>query len=227
MKIGIVTAHHHSETFSPNGNYYTDRLVESLKYINYDYTFYLLDNQSTPPYDVGKLNSNTKYTYIKDQSIRGITGAWNDGLLNAINDGCDIVFQVNYDVELNEDINTYIKLINENKFKDNAVFGPVTNGQTCDGPQRLFEKSNKILISTQSTPLNGFMFGFTKEVYHKYKHPNGMFFEENPTTIWAGQEEADFVRIKKLGCVFIILTQCWFHHDKLRGWKKAKRYLSK
>ena len=124
MKIGIVTAHHHSERFSPKGNYYTDRLIDSLKYINFDYNFYLIDNQSNPPYEQSKLNQHTKYTYVHDQSIGGVTGAWNRGLYQAYNDNCDILIQINYDVELNEDINSFVSIIKTNQFKNNAVFGP-------------------------------------------------------------------------------------------------------
>ena len=97
MKIGIVTTHHCSKSFSPDGDKFTNRLIDSLKSINYDYVMYLYDNQSTVPFvENNKINDRIKYKYIEDQSKRGITGTWNDGFYDAYTDNYFHIFNSFY-----------------------------------------------------------------------------------------------------------------------------------
>lgn len=227
MKIGIVTTHHCSKSFSPDGDKFTNRLIDSLKSINYDYVMYLYDNQSTVPFvENNKINDRIKYKYIEDQSKRGITGTWNDGFYDAYTDNCDLIFQINYDVVLNDDINLLIKTISELTDKNNVIFGPVTNGVLC-GSQLYQKKSDELIWSDDQIPLNGFMFGMTKTTYDKYKFSEKYFFEEGENYKWSGQEDRDFIRCKKQGCKFLIVSTTWFFHQKLRGWKYTQNFYKK
>jgi stalled ribosome rescue protein Dom34 len=159
MKIGITVAMHWSDEFRPDGDIFIKKLVNSINdVITCDKVIYVVDNASQYPSNI-LTYSNVKYFKIEDQSIEGITGAWNQGIYNAINDGCDIIINTNDDIIFNNSVNKFIDHINTDAKSINTIYSPLTNGvfvdsQFSNGPKEGVQLTRNI---------GGFMFGFTKE----------------------------------------------------------------
>lgn len=219
MKIGIVTVTNQSDELRPHGLELTMRLVNSLSHLNYDFECVVVDNASTNPIDIPM----THGIRIEDQTVFGLTGAWELGLRKLIELNCDIYLICNDDLYFNETINQFIYQIINHPDKLISIFGPVSNG-ILSGIQLQNKPSYEIIELTNnfSNMLNGFLFAFTKEFYHKFKKSNGEMFnkEEYP---WGGNEEEFQKRIWSLGAKSFVITHCWVSHNKIRGWKQFKK----
>jgi len=200
-----------------------DNFIKSLyKYCAEPFNLYLFDNQSDEKYSVPKY-MNLTYTYIKDQSIRGLY-VLNDGIENAVKDDCDIIILVNDDVVFNETINNFIHTIYNHKYKDIGLYGPLTNGILQN---RSYQKTNKAgkgirEITKLGKPLgilNGFCLGFTKEFYYKFRSSNGNIAESSDK--WSGGEKRLIRVMKRRGGKVFIVKDCWLYHHKIRGWKQT------
>lgn len=227
MKIGITVAMHWSDELRPYGDIFIKKLVNSINdVITCDKIIYVVDNASQYRSDI-LTYLNVKYFKIEDQSIEGITGAWNQGIYNAINDGCDIIINTNDDIIFNNSVNKFIDHINTDPKSTNTIYSPLTNGvfvenQKSDGPKEGVQLTRNI---------GGFMFGFTKEHYHKYKFNDICYFNKNNKYnegdgVWGGQE-GQFMENCDKGAICKILNFCWVDHNKQRGWTKAKRIYTK
>lgn len=226
MKIGISVAMHWSDELRPNGDIFIKKLVNSInEFISYDKTIYIIDNGSQYSSDIYKY-LNVKYIKIDDQKIGGITRAWNLGIYSAIKDNCDIVINTNDDIIFNNTINNFIDYIINDSESINVIYSPLTNGvlvnsQLSNGPKKGVQLTKNI---------GGFMFGFTKEHYYKYKFNDFFYFNKNNKYnggdgIWGGQE-GQFTENCEKGAMCKIVNFCWINHNKQRGWKKAKQILS-
>lgn len=212
MRIGIVVTTHHGE-LRPNGQELINTFVGSCKHINCEYKIYLFDNSSETPIKIE--DPNVVLTYVEDQTIRGLTGTWNDGVGMAYHDGCDIILVSNDDVIISDSINIFIDSI----IDSDVVYGPLSNGILC-GYQKATGPSTGVIELTGNlrNMLNGFLFGFNKDFFQKYKMDNGkLFSEEYP---WGGNEEEFQRRIWSQGARSIIIRSCYVHHTKYRGWLK-------
>jgi GT2 family glycosyltransferase len=223
MKIGISVAMHWSDQLRPNGEVFIKNLVNSINdSVLFDKSIYVIDNASQ--YETNIIGyPNVKYFKIQDQSIEGITGAWNQGIYNAIKDGCDVIINTNDDLIFNNTVNKFVEYIINDKDNINTVYGPVTNGVLVE--QQFSNKHSEGVLSTKS--IGGFMFGFTKEHYHKFKFNDYCYFNKNNKYnggdgIWGGQE-GQFIENLEKGCLLKITKFCWVDHNKQRGWKNAKR----
>ena len=107
MKVGFSVPFHTSKKYRPNGTQLGDKFLTSLhNSIVGNYKVYLIDNGSETLYDYKKFPKiPIQYTYVEDQTKSGITGAWNMGMRQAYNDGCDIIIATSDDVEFNATIN--------------------------------------------------------------------------------------------------------------------------
>ena len=223
MKIGITVAMHWSDEFRPAGDVFIKKLVNSINdVITCDKVIYVVDNASQYPSNI-LTYSNVKYFKIEDQSIEGITGAWNQGIYNAVKDGCDIIINTNDDLVFNDTVNKFIDHINTDPNSINTIYGPLTNGVNV-----VSQSSNEPRKGVQLTiDIGGFMFGFTKEHYHKYKFNDICYFNKNNKHnggdgVWGGQEGQFFENCEK-GAICKIVNFCWVDHNKQRGWKKTKK----
>lgn len=223
MKIGICATMHWSDQFRPNGDVFIKKLVTSINdFIKYDKTIYVIDNASQYPSNIFTY-SNVKYFKINDQTIEGITGAWNQGIYNAVNDGCDIIINTNDDIIFNDSVNKFIEHIIGDSKNIDSIYGPLTNGvlvdlQISNGPKKGIQLTNS---------MGGFMFGFTKEHYHKYKFNDFCYFNKNNKYNggdgkWGGQE-GQFIENCEKGAKCQIVNFCWIDHNKQRGWRNVKR----
>ncbi len=111
MKVGIVVTLHWSHPNRNQGGYLFDRFLQSIKDSNIKFNFklYIIDNQSQYKFNL-PTNIEYMYTYIDNQLEKGLTGAWNVGLNQAIEDKCDIVINTNDDVKFDSSINYFIDL---------------------------------------------------------------------------------------------------------------------
>jgi hypothetical protein len=231
IKVGFVLTCHQSQKIRPNGFYIVDRFIQSIhNHCHYDHAIYLFDNSSEDKFDLERYKGyNLNYTYVEDQTLRGNTGPWNDGVIKAIEDGVDQVFICNDDLILNKSINNFITEISRHQHCDKGIFGPLCQPTgVLGGPQGRHAPDFKIVDVTgkgkfgDPNPtggyiLNGFLFGFTKEFYQTYKYNNGEIFD--PTIIWGGNESELQFRLWEKGARSIIIGSCWIYHEKIRAWK--------
>jgi GT2 family glycosyltransferase len=233
MKIGFVVTTHYSELLRKNGRILLKKYVKSLNdNCNYNYKIFIVDNGSSSVLEDDYYNNETiDYTFIENQSISGITGAWNLGISKCIKDGCDIIINTNDDIVFNESINNMIKVIKNHKQKDTSIYGPVTNVGGCPGPnkQERDKIGERVLEVTEVSPkswngghgINGFFNAFTKECYHKFEKMGNLYSTEKKYMI-DGQESEMQVRLGKIGLKSFIVESCMVNHTKIRGWLQLK-----
>ena len=239
MKIGYTITFHHSEHIRPNGKKVVKENIDSF-YDNFKYDFesFIIDNESVPRdtfHNIFDLKSekykNLNYTYIEDQSKKGITGAWSLGIKQAFDSDCDIVILTTDDVVVDDTINNLIEYIISDKDNNhNAIYGPVAGGilaplQSANGPTgKIFEISGV----GHNEHLGGHMYAFTKEFYHKWSQPNGDLFVINQhynggDGKWGGNE-GNVICWAEQGAKCIVVGTCWINHvlDTRYSYKTAR-----
>jgi len=222
INLGLVVAAHYSKEFRPTGNELIQKYCETAAYIKYPFTIYVYDNSSTMSL-TGIDQSYVHLTRVEDQTIRGLSGVWNDGVKQAIQDGCNVIIISNDDIELNDTVNIFIEQLINHKHNDVSIYGPVSNGiltgtQLSSGPiDRIIE-----LTGNNGNMINGFFFGFTKNFYFNYKMENENLIDEKNYP-WGGNEEEFQRRIWTQGGRSFVIGHCHLYHHKIRGWKQHKQ----
>lgn len=216
MKIGFTAPMHWSDEFRPRGDEFIKKMTNSINdYVKYNFVNYIIDNGSQYSSNINQYK-NVHYTKIQDQSIGGITHAYNVGIYTAYKDNCDIIVVTSDDVFMNDSINKFIEYISNDSENLDCIYGPLTKG-SLGGPQLSSEAKSGVI----TVPLiNGFTFAFTRSHYEKYRSTNSTYFNELEIGKWAGQE-SQFEKNVLKGCKCKILNFCWLEHDKQRGWKKC------
>ena len=172
-------------------------------------------------------------TYIENQQLTGLTGAWNTGIHNAYEDGCDFIWNFNDDIKLNNSINKFIKIIHEMPEKDKTFYGPLSdNGgapspNTSLGPSKGYRFLNIRPNSWDNLP-NGFSFGFTKKFYETYRYKDNQYYPINHTLNggdgkWGGQE-GWISTLSAKGVKACLINECWIEHVKIKDYAKAREY---
>lgn len=223
MKIGFVVTAHWSDEYRPEGGKYLKRYNDTLnEYCNYDYTLYVVDNASTH-----KLpdTNNSIHLRVDDQTLEGITGAWNLGINRAYEDGCEIIINCNDDLWFDITINNFIQYI-INHTDSNAIYAPLTNG-VIGGSQFANFPSTGVQIKRGHDIVNGFCFAMTRAHYELYRFTNTKYFNANNKYNggdgkWGGQE-GQFMENSERGLYGIVVNECFVPHTKLRGWKQLIR----
>lgn len=232
MKVGICVTTHRSQNIRPQGKELLDIFFNEFKNsnFNYDYTIYISDNASLIPYKYPN-DLNLNIIKIQDQSIKGLTGAWNLGLNEAYKEGCDVLWNFNDDIVPNNTMNQFIKLIEQHPERHDILFGPLSdNGgsvspNTSLGPKEGYQDLNIKPNSWDNLP-NGFSFGFTRKFYEKYRSNKNEFFPINHKLNggdgkWGGQE-GYFSIISEFGAKACLINECWLQHFKLRSYETAR-----
>ena len=224
-KIGFVCLMHKCKDCSRNSFNTINNLIRTLyMFCKKEFILYLFDNASDEKYNLPY--SNIKYTYIEDQTIRGLAGPYNDGIKMAVEDNCDLIILINDDVVLNNSINNFIDIIMNHEFKDIGLYGPLSNGLHINSHQ-LADKAGKGIREItheydQFSDINGFIMAFSPEFYHLVKLPNGDFCDMRK--IWGGGEEIMQDRARERGARMFIIKNCWFYHQRISGWVKFERW---
>ena len=230
MKVGVVVTMHYSKKNRPSGIDLMDKFLSTLyENLNYDFNVYIIDNQSNVRYNLPDKN-NIWYHYVENQFETGLTGAWNLGIKKAISDDCDIILNVNDDIEFNETVNNFISIIDNHGDRNIGFFGPVTDN--CPGwKHQRYDKPIDKLIELKGTDwttcLSGFFVGFTNNFYERVKHTGGELFDQNHKHNcgdgkWGGQEGEQLIWKKHKGVKLFVVGSCWIKHIKDRGWKRAR-----
>ena len=229
MKVAFILTMHQSKEIRPNGFYLVDRYLKSLKNsCSFDYTVFLFDNTSEDKFNLDKYSDmDIRYTYVDDQTKRGNTGPWNDGTLEAFEEGYDKIFVSNDDLIFNKSINYLII----NTTDDNVIYGPLCQpgGMLGGSPQMSSYPIEEIIditgkgevgeLPTEGHLLNGFLFGFTNEFFKKYKRGDGYVFNSNNEYIWNANECEFQLRLWKKGVRSRLVGASWIYHEKIRAWK--------
>lgn len=224
MKVSFVVTAHHSDEYRKNGGHFIERFCNTLnQHCKFDFNLYVVDNASQHPLN---LPNNAILIRVDDQTIGGITSAWNLGINRAYEDGCDIIINCNDDVWFNDTINALINYVIEDNNTD-AVYGALTNG-VLGGTQLSNKPKSGIQLKKAHDPLNGFCFAMTRLHYEKFRFEENKYFNKNNKYNggdgkWGGQE-GQFIENSEKGLIGIVVNECFIHHDKIRGWKQLIKF---
>ena len=227
VKVGFSVTNHYSEKIRPNGReLLKEYLVSVQNSCKYPFEIFIIDNQSENMLDESKLPSNFHYHYVKDQSIGGLTHAWNLGIREAVKHKCDVIFNTNEDLIINESINDFVSAIWNHKYKNVSIYGPVSNDEGVSTHHQRRDEAGTKLIETTNDPwdgrqgyaLNGFFYGFTRTMVKKFWIDENLFSPEQWCS-WNGQEIEIHDRCWPLGMRSFIAEQCFVEHMKLKDWQ--------
>ncbi len=233
-KVGLTVTTHRSSRLRPNGVQLLENFFQSFRQssFSYEYCFYVADNASEIDFDFPQ-DLNIKVIKIKDQSIKGLTGAWNESLHAGYLDGCDILWNFNDDIELNLTASKFIDGIINHLEQEMVNFWPLSDDgggyspNTAIGPGSGYTQLNIRPNSWDNLP-NGFSFGFTRSFYEKYRHQENEFFPINHKLNggdgkWGGQE-GYVSTLAERGCKAILINECWLRHIKLKTYAAARDF---
>ena len=227
MLIGIVIVNHYSKHRKYGREILNDLLKDIPTYVKNEYKIIVVDNGSDTKLELD--DKNITLIHIEDQSISGLTGAWNIGVNKAIEEKCDLIYNINDDLRLNDTIKyMYEHIVNDSNnsfsvyscYADNAC-----HEQIRDGPiDEVVDTYNIKYKTYPAYPLNGFFWAFTKECWNKYQ-VDGNFYGTSIDVAWGGQEEEFLARNFYNGLKMYIIGKCYLKHKKKRDWFDArKRY---
>jgi len=240
MKIAFIITYHYSEQRQTGIGNLMNLLKNLCESINntYENVIYIMDNSSSTKLDISKCpqinNVEYRYHYIVDQSIGGLTWAWNYGIKLAINEKSDILINLNDDLSVDNSINSFIECIKNHPNNGHSLFGPVTNSGGAPEHQVIISSCETLETTGlsygdeerqklfQGYPLNGFAMGFTKEMYEKFQ-VDGWLFSRDIRDTWGCQEDEFYLRNKPLGLKNYIVNSCYIKHAKEHSWKKARK----
>jgi GT2 family glycosyltransferase len=222
MKVGLaVTAH--KSSINPTGHADLFLCIETFKrYIDYEYSIFIVDNSSTENLQKQFQNKEENYTYIDDQIKNGgLTGAWNLAVKQCYNDRCDIILNSNEDVEFRSTINSFINKIEMHENNNIGLYGPITSRSSLstDHQARNIEDEKDNIIEMNNYALNGFFVGFTRDFYEKF-NVDGNIFSTQKRDMWGGQEVELHSRNTPKGMKSFIIENSFIHHKKHRSWSK-------
>lgn len=230
MKVGIVVTLHWSTLYRPNGEFIFNKFIESFRKISptHQYVIYFIDNQSEFKFNL-PTDLEHQYFYIKNQSLKGITGAWNLGMELAYKDGCDVIINSNDDITFDYSLNMFVDDIINNEFNNLAIFGPRTNKAAKGHPNGLPAEITPytyldVEYGVHKNLLYGFCFGFTRESYEIGKSSTNEFFPYKIESIHSydiwGSQEWYFSVLPSKGFKSIICNRAYFKHLRLNTWMR-------
>ena len=231
VRVAFICVFHQSEQHRPNGFEYLNKNIESIfTHCRYPFKFFGVDNESEDEFEV---ENNSDYLQIirnDNQKKTGTTGAWNMGIKEAVKQNFDIILAINDDLIFDDSINNFIEVIINHPYKDNCIFGPVSNNpnnlyQLAESPtNKIFEISGE-----PKNELNGFVQGMTRDtILNNIFDEEGNFYSSLPEHRWGGYE----VEIGKRVDHSIVVGSCFVYHfkqsiedDKLgvRGWRQLRK----
>jgi hypothetical protein len=228
MKVGIAVTLHWSTLYRPNGNLVFNKFIESFRRIcpRHQYVFYFIDNQSEFKFNL-PIDLEHKYFYVKNQLLKGLTGAWNLGMEQAYLDGCDVIINSNDDIEFDDSLNLFVDDIISNEFKNSSVFGPRTNKSAKGHPNSLPAENTPytyldVEYGVNKNLLYGFCFGLTRKSYEMGKYTHNEFFPYEIESIYTydawGSQEWYFSILRSKDFKSIICNRAYFKHLRLNTW---------
>lgn len=218
-KVGFICTTHQSAKHRVNGFELFNDYLQSL-YTNCKHTFslYAFDNASEDSFNIDVKVDNFNITRVDNQYKGGLTYTWNEGVKQAINDGCDIVIVTSDDQIIDETINSFIDEIRKHELNSNAVFGPLSNNANNIN-QTALVPNNKIFEVTD-IPLNGFCLAMTKTtIESNYYDDNCNIFSTADEDKWGHQDQELQSRIKHS----VVIGTCYLHHIKQGGWRDIRK----
>jgi len=234
MKIGFTVTFHESQKIKSDGHVIGHKFIKALyDHCTFPFELFIIDNQSEPQFPMERYEhlTNIHYTYVENQYLTGVTGAWNLGAYQAYENGCDLINICNNDLYFNDTLDTYLSIILKDGNIDNTIFAPVTDGIN---PQHIqhYKAAQKGIHEAVGNrgglqTLCGIMYTFTPNFYKQYGHTEEEFiplehkYNEGDGK-WGGQEGAVMIMWEN-GAVMKVIKQGWFHHDKLFSYRTAKK----
>jgi len=240
MKIGYAVTFHFSENRSESLKEITQNSISSFyDSCNYNFSSYIIDNQSTPKdsfKDIIDISTeNMKYTYIEDQYKKGLTGAWNLSIKQAIDDKCDFVMLVGDDIIFDNTINNLIEHAINDKLNDNSIYVPVA----ANIAHPMHQLANAVTGKVYQTP--GVKWGehvspivvlFSKEFYYSHCNDQGDLFQvdnkyNGGDGKWGGQE-GNLQEWAEQGTRNIVVGTSWVEHKcvstqgNTASWREAR-----
>ena len=239
MKIGYTVTFHYSGNRPAIKQITKDSISTFYKYCNYNFDSYLIDNQSDPKdsfHDIIDITTeNMHYTYIEDQFKKGLTGAWNLSIKQAIDDGCDLIMLAGDDIIFDDTINNLIEYAINDKLNDNSIYAPVA-ANIAHPPHQLANEPIGTIYQVTGFPwgshLSPAVLVFTKEFYHSHCSENGDLFQvdnkyNGGDGKWGGQE-GNLMEWAEQGTKCIVVGTSWVRHMSIStqngfgSWRDAR-----
>jgi hypothetical protein len=216
MKVGIVLTTH-----KDNWNKIKLALEGVLKYCNYSRYIIVFDNEGTNENtkNIPNLYPEVKYYYIKNQKINGgLTGTWNQGIDECLNNDCDLVILLNHDIEINDTFHFLIEAtMREN---EEGIYSCTTD----KGPwgnrlnQESYIRSNELIVDKfyDDYGPGGFCLSIPKSVLIKNKFNEKFYFDPKYPF---GDNERFYAKrwYQKNGYCYMV-RNCFIRHDKDNSW---------
>jgi len=218
-KVGFVCTTHQSTKHRANGfDLFNDYLGSLYTCCKRSFNLYAFDNASEDKFEIENLPENFRITRVDNQYKGGLTYTWNEGVKQAIADGCDLVIVTSDDQIIDETINSFIDEIRKHKLNSNAVFGPLSNNANNVNQTSLVP--NNTIFEVTDIPLNGFCLAMTKEtIESNYYDNNGNVFSTAMEDKWGHQDQELQSRIKHS----VVIGTCYLHHIKQGGWRDIRK----
>lgn len=226
-KIGFIIVGHQSQRYSPKGNSFTKKCIESiisLKLNNIHISY--IDNQSSDrmyPQLEYKDKCEFSYKYVDDQfKNHGISGAWEDGTKLCLENNCDLIINTNYDTEFNSSIINFIKDVENDIDFETTVYGPLTNEPGFQSEQlsdpfdvkKINECPFRNIPKSAIDSLNGFCFVYSNKFVHNFSI-NNLLFSKQPF------DKSEFIqrRWRQSGAKIKIANNFFVFHNKQGSWR--------
>lgn len=223
-KVAFVCALHQSKAHRPNGfELFNDYMTSIYTSCKYPFKIFAFDNQSDDKFEIENDLDNLSVTRVENQYKGGCTYTWNEGIKQAIIEDYDVVIITSDDQLYDETINNFIDTILTHEYKDDAIFGPLSNNPGPNHDYQMGIKPNDRIYEISGKPtedLNGFCLGMTKEtIKNNYFDENDNFFSTSSKHIWGGQD----VEVQQRISHSIVVGTCYVHHYKQGGWREIRK----
>jgi hypothetical protein len=234
MKIGFTVTFHESPRIKEDGHEIGHKFVQELyTWCEHDFELFIIDNQSEPPFPMERYEglSNIHCTYIEDQTKGGITGAWNLGIHQCYEAGCDLINVGNNDMYFNESLKDYLDVVLADPEIDNTLFAPTTDGTNSKHLQ--WDTVSRPIVQEAvgnrgyNNTLCGLMYTFTPKFYETYRNTDNEWLplkhkNDGGDGKWGGQEGAVMIMWEH-GAKMKVVRHGWFHHDKNFSYRTARK----
>lgn len=207
-------------------------IQRAIEHIPKPRTIVVIDNASKSPEIRNfkeEFGDEIIYHRFENDKDGGLTRCWNWGIEYCIQNGCDVVLQMNDDIFIYHDVH---KMFDAPRQEPRALvmFGPVSNNPGLDYtdqqlcPDQEFAKGEleyeKIFDASEGC-VNGFMFSCHANTYQTMKNTFGFYFDQRLYP-WGGQEEDFGRKLRILGGFPAVIKTCWVYHEKFKDWEKRK-----
>tara|TARA_Y100000385_G_C13075578_1_gene631272 strand:- start:725 stop:1891 length:1167 start_codon:yes stop_codon:yes gene_type:complete len=221
-KVGVVVVTHGN-----NGILIRQCIYSFLQILPTDTYIVLYVNESEDKITLGlnEMFPQIDYIYINDQHENGgLTGAWNKGIQNCVDNACEIIVIANDDILIDSSLEHILNEAENCPYDNLSYFGPVSNNP---GPKDLNRTQAHTNYGTGSfithDNLNGFFMVFPAHSLLSNMFDHIHYFD--PSYPFGGNETEWYNRFRAIGGTGFVVSDCLVYHFKLALWRLERKQL--